>query len=88
MEEIADFVEGLGLQFVEVQDFPIGVLLKEDSLSCAMFVAHVDIIIESEFYGRGYFATLVYFADGDVFPLLLAPLVRQLHEDSVEVLVY
>lgn len=53
-----------------------------------MFVAHTDIIVEGELDGRSYFSALVYFPDCNVLPLVLAALVCELHEDSIEILIY
>lgn len=53
-----------------------------------MFIAHADIVVEGELNRRSNLSALVDFPYGDVLPLVLAALICQLHEDSIEILVY
>ena len=78
VKEVAEFIERLSLQFVEMKDLPISRLLNEDSLSNSMFVAHRNIVVKGKFNRRGYPAALHYVSDRNGFPLFLTVLFTQL----------
>lgn len=52
-----------------------------------MLIAHIDIVVKSEFQRRSDLSALADLPDDYIFPLDVAALFAELHEDAVEVLV-
>lgn len=87
VEEVADLVERVSLQFIEMKNLSVGVFLQEDGLPYPVLVTHRDVVVESELQGRSYLFTLADFPENDGLPLVFPPLVGELKEDSVHIFI-
>lgn len=87
VEEVADLVERVSLQFIEMKDLSVGVFLQEDGLPYPVLVTHRDVVVESELQGRSYLFTLADFPENDGLPLVFPPLVGELKEDPVHIFI-
>jgi len=70
-----------------MQDFPIGLFLNEESLTYSMLITHSQIIVKSELNSGCSLPTLLNLPDRDTVPLILSPLLSQLHINAVEILI-
>lgn len=87
MEDIANLVEGLAVEAVEVQHFPVRGLFDEDGLPVLVLVAAVYVVIEGELCGRSGFLCLSGLLYSYVLPLLLPLILEQIKVDLVQSLV-
>ena len=87
VEDVANFVEGLAVEAVEVEHFAVGGLLDEDGLAVLVLVAAVDVVVEGELGRRRGLLGLGGLLHGYVLPLLLPLVLQQVQVHLVQSLV-